>query len=187
MIARHTTPARYRLDFEAEAGQVPAAWPEWQWVRLTELAIIVGRTQEQTYQTFKLLAALMPDGEGWSICPVQWVKEGTTSPRDGVFSEPQDFEGLYVPAGWSQDVLQAHGLGVTELRTRTYSYRVAEPRGTVRSYHMPERRITGDMCREVVIAYTGDVEDHRSLHPEYAAILRKAQRGSGDRSSIRTP
>ena len=87
----------------------------WGWVRLSELAEIIGQSAKGAWFNFFGLTKDIQDNVlAWSPDLEELIQDGT---------EPEDFTSAYVPAGWAQDVLRAHELGAVRVRLEVHEHR----------------------------------------------------------------
>ena len=153
-VIKVVKPPLYKLD-------IPGApcLTNWHWVRLRELAEVVGMPAREVYSTFKDLA--VSDNRRW-FGAIHWVHEdGRACCAAGClhtkFPDDGNLEDIFVPAGWSEDVLLAHKHGVRRLE-RVMIYTSDIPwlnpnNGYVRVFNSTERGPKGEDAM-AVLAHT---------------------------------
>lgn len=118
----------------------------WGWVKLAELAEIVGQSPKEVWKNFFGLSKDVEYGLlTWSPDLKRLIQDGT---------DPEDFTSVYVPAGWAERVLFAHRLGGIRVVLVDHSHSIDPQKD-----YCPEGAITclsvGDYCKSAVALTAG--------------------------------
>lgn len=122
--------------WKAPHGEVP-----WTWVRLPELAAIIGATSEEVFERYE---ALSKHGV------VVKVTDGHRV-HDYIWYLPElDQEGWYISAGWANDILDAYAQGIFSVtRIEVSKHNVTDPFG----WHLPPEGTIGWYPPNGIAAY----------------------------------
>lgn len=144
MGARIIKPALYRMEGFQSFIET------WHWVRLGDLAGVVGLRVHDILDRFEALVRPIRELDTigrrmYSLPNLHWVIRGAvqwTACCGGVHhpwqEAPGAFEDLFVPAGWAQDVIEVCRRGVYRVRRQTCDFHGAHPEGALLVFKNPD-------------------------------------------------
>jgi hypothetical protein len=147
-------PGLYRFDFARH----------WLWVRLAEIAKIIGKTPQQTWEDYIGFEYPIqtPSGVQDTFPPAHYVPDARTSKKDPLhsFGGTPDFnQDVMVTAGYADAVIRAHRIGIDRVRAVRHAPRELTNTAELSAWNnCPERSLfsfpansSGQTC--CVIAY----------------------------------
>lgn len=131
----------------------------WHWVWLSELAEIVGWSSEKILETFSDLAkAEYLGGKQWGISDLHWRNaRGEGCCDSGSHIKPSDVS-IYVPAGFSNDVLQVRHWGVIRLK-RLIHGGLEAPKGSLRNFYINPDPADPRKNQMAILGLTSEISD----------------------------
>lgn len=142
---------------------------EWHWVWLPELAEVIGWRSESILETFRDLAKDLYDGrEPLKVGALHWRDvSGEFCCQEGPHREPSH-DHIYVPAGFSNDVIQVREWGVVRLK-RIVHGSIEPLDGTLREFYIKPDPQEPHKNRMAIVGLTHPTIDSLRVH----APLRK--------------
>jgi len=145
----------------------------WHWVWLPELAEALGWTPERVITTFRDLVKEVYDGYGkWRVGELHWrAVDGESRYEGDSYCEPPDGQ-IYVPAGFSNDILQVREWGVLRLKRMIHGA-LNPPRGALREFYVQRDQEDPRKNKLAIIGFTGEHDGSEvwaPLHKEYPLL-----------------